>query len=154
VLRADGDAVAIRCVPPGDVGWHEGAGPKRDLHAARYETPISLLQMFSPATLNNDAAISMWLDVYEMTAARRSAASGQRAIELLSDQRDALRAVPVPCRVIAFSDDLVCPPHLCAEVAEAIPDCDYVEIGSCGHLGYLERPDDVNSSMIEFLDKY
>jgi pimeloyl-ACP methyl ester carboxylesterase len=45
------------------------------------------------------------------------------------------------------------PPHLCAEVAEAIPDCDYVEIGSCGHLGYLERPDEVNSAIIEFLDK-
>ena len=26
--------------------------------------------------------------------------------------------------VIAFSDDLMCPPHLCAEVAEVIPDCD------------------------------
>jgi hypothetical protein len=34
----------------------------------------------------------------------------------------------------------MCPPHLVAEVAEAIPDCDYVEIGSCGHLGYLEPP--------------
>jgi pimeloyl-ACP methyl ester carboxylesterase len=119
-----------------------------------YETPLSVLQMLSPATLNDDAAISMWLGIYEMSAARRKAASGQHAIDLMSDHRDVLRAVPVPCRVIAFSDDLMSPPHLCAEVAEAIPDCDYVEIGSCGHLGYLERPDDVNSAMIEFLDKY
>jgi pimeloyl-ACP methyl ester carboxylesterase len=59
----------------------------------------------------------------------------------------------VPCRVIGFSDDLMCPPHLCAEMADAIPDCDYVEIASCGHLGYLERPDEVNSAIIEFLDK-
>lgn len=119
-----------------------------------YEAPISVLQMFSPATLNNDEIISTWLDIYEMSAARREAASGQDAIDLLSDRRDALRAVPVPCRIIAFSDDLMCPPHLCAEVAEAIPDCDYVEIGSCGHLGYLERPNEVNSAMIEFLDKF
>ncbi len=55
--------------------------------------------------------------------------------------------------VIAFSDDLMCPPHLCAEVAEVIPDCDYVEIGSCGHVGYLERPNEVNLAIIEFLDK-
>jgi pimeloyl-ACP methyl ester carboxylesterase len=110
--------------------------------------------MFSPATLNDDAAIPMWLDVYEMSAGRREAARGQDAIDLISDRRDALRAVPVPSRVIAFSDDLMCPPHLCAEVAEAIPDCDYVEIGTCGHLGYLERPDEVNSAIIEFLDKY
>jgi pimeloyl-ACP methyl ester carboxylesterase len=95
----------------------------------------------------------MWLDVYELAASRRDAASGQDAIDLTSDRRHTLRAVPVPCRVIAFSDDLMCPPHLCAEVAEAIPDCDYVEIGSCGHLGYIERPAEVNSAIIEFLDK-
>jgi pimeloyl-ACP methyl ester carboxylesterase len=118
-----------------------------------YEASVGALQMFSPATLNDDAAISAWLDVYEMAAGRRAAASGQDAIDLTTDRRAALRAVPVPCRVIAFSDDLMCPPHLCAEVAEAIPDCDYIEIGRCGHLGYLERPDEVNTAIIEFLGK-
>lgn len=120
---------------------------------AAYDAPNSVLQMFSPATLNDDAAVSVWLDIFEMSAARRASASGQHGIDLTSDRRDTLRKVPVPCRVIGFSDDLMCPPHLCAEVAEAIPDCDYVEIGSCGHLGYLEHPDEVNSAMIEFLDK-
>lgn len=118
-----------------------------------YDAAISVLQMFSPATLNDDEAISMWLDIYEMSGGRRAAAGGQGAIDLLSDRWDALGAVPVPCRVIAFSDDLMCPPHLVAEVAEVIPDCDYVEINSCGHLGYLERPDEVNTAIIEFLDK-
>jgi pimeloyl-ACP methyl ester carboxylesterase len=121
---------------------------------AAYDAAISVLQMFSPATLNDDATVAAWLDIYEMSAARREAASGQDAIDLASDRRDSLRTVPVPCRVIAFSDDLTCPPHLCAEAAEAIPDCDYVEIRSCGHAGYLERPDEVNSAMIEFLDKH
>lgn len=120
---------------------------------AAYEAMVGVLQMFSAASLNDDAAISAWLDIYEMSAGRRAAASGQEAIDLTFDRRQALRAVPVPCRVIAFSDDLMCPPHLCAEMAEAIPDCDYVEIGSCGHLGYLERPEEVNSAIIEFLDK-
>jgi pimeloyl-ACP methyl ester carboxylesterase len=119
-----------------------------------YEASVSVLQMFSPATLNDDADITTWLDIYEMSAARRAAASGQRAIDLDSDRRDTLRTVAVPCRVIAFSDDLMCPPHLCAEVAAGIPDCDYVEIGSCGHLGYLECPDEVNSAITEFIDKY
>lgn len=118
-----------------------------------YEAPISVLQMFSPATLNDDEAIAMWLDIYEVSAARRESARGQEGIDLTSDRRDALRSVGVPCRVIAFSDDLTSPPHLCAEVAEAIPDCDYVQVSSCGHLGYLERPDEVNNAIIEFLDK-
>lgn len=118
-----------------------------------YDASLSVLQMFSPATLNDDAAVSTWLDIYEMAAARRASAEGQDAIDLISDRRDAYRAVGVPCRVIAFSDDLMCPPHLCAEVAEAITGCDYVEIGSCGHVGYLERPDEVNSAITEFFAK-
>lgn len=118
-----------------------------------YEAPISVLQMFSPATLNDDGTVPAWLDLYEMSAARRAAATGQDAIDLTADCRESLRTISVPCRVIAFSDDLMCPPHLVAEAAEAIPGADYVEIGSCGHLGYLEHPDEVNSAMIEFLDK-
>jgi pimeloyl-ACP methyl ester carboxylesterase len=60
----------------------------------------------------------------------------------------------VPCRVIAFEDDVVTPPYLCAEVADAIPDCDLIRIPRAGHLGHLERPDDVNSAMIEFLNHH
>jgi pimeloyl-ACP methyl ester carboxylesterase len=147
-MRARSDAVR-RAVSAGERALTSGG---IQLPAA-YEAAMSVLQMFSPATLNDDAAIRAWLDVYEMSAARRAAASGQDAIDLDSDRRDGLRAVRVPCRMIAFSDDLMCPPHLCAEVAEAIPDCDYVEISSCGHLGYLERPGEVNTAIIEFLDK-
>ncbi len=120
---------------------------------AAYHAATSIVQMFSPATLNDDALVSTWLDIFEMTAGRRASASGQAAIDLVSDRFDVLRAVTAPCRVIAFADDLVCPPHLCAEVAETIRNCDFVEIGSSGHLGYLERPEEVNSAIIEFLDK-
>jgi pimeloyl-ACP methyl ester carboxylesterase len=119
-----------------------------------YEASISVLQMFSRATLNDEAVILSMLDIYEMAAARREAASGQDAVDLLSDRRDSLRRIPVPCRVIGFSEDVACPPHLCVEAAEAIPDCDYVEIESCGHVGYLERPAEVNAAIIQFLDKH
>lgn len=119
---------------------------------AAYGAANSVLHMFSPATLNNDKVVSQWLDVYEMSA-RRKAARGQNAIDLTSDRRDALRAVPVPCRVIGFMNDVTCPPHLCAEVADAIPECDYIEIASCAHAGYLEQPEEVNAAIIEFLQK-
>ncbi|WP_218922692.1 alpha/beta fold hydrolase [Streptomyces vietnamensis] len=39
-------------------------------------------------------------------------------------------------------------------MADAIPGCDFVEIPDCGHLGYLERPYEVNAAVIEFFDKY
>jgi len=147
-VRARADAVR-RALSAGE----SALGRARLQLPAEYEAAVAVLQMFSPSTLDNDAVISDWLAVYQRSGARRAAAGGQDAIDLVSDRRAALRAVPVPCRVIAFSDDLMCPPQLSAEVATAIPDCDYIEIGSCGHLGYLERPDEVNSAIIEFLDK-
>lgn len=117
-----------------------------------YEAAMAVFQMLSPATLNDDAVISMWLETFRLSGGRETA-RGQAWIDTATDRREALRAVRAPCRVIAFSDDLVTPPHLAAEVAEAIPDCDFVEIPGCGHSGYLERPTEVNSAIIEFLDK-
>jgi pimeloyl-ACP methyl ester carboxylesterase len=117
-----------------------------------YDALMSAFQMFSPATLNDENTISTWLGLFEMSSSRK-AASGHASIDLSTDRRAMLRTIEASCRVIAFSDDLLCPPHLCAESADAIPDCDFVEVASCGHLGYLERPEEVNSLIIEFLDK-
>ena len=61
-------------------------------------------------------------------SARTFRNAGQAWIDVDGDRREALRGVAAPCRVIAFADDVVTPPHLCAEVADCIPDCDLVEI--------------------------
>jgi pimeloyl-ACP methyl ester carboxylesterase len=119
---------------------------------ADYEAAMAVFQMLSPSTLNDDAALSLWLETLRLSAGT-DMASGQSWVDTGVDRREALREVTAPCRVIAFSDDLVTPPHLAAEVAEAIPDCDFVEVPECGHFGYLERPREVNSAIIEFLDK-
>ena len=111
-----------------------------------------VLQMLGPGSLNRDEEVGMWLDVFEISGGGPS--YGQAYVDTVSDRRALLREVTVPCRVIGFADDLVSPPHLAAEVAEAIPDCDYVQIANCGHLGYLEQPAEVNTAIIEFLDKH
>ncbi|GAA1571921.1 alpha/beta fold hydrolase [Dactylosporangium maewongense] len=118
-----------------------------------YSAPTTVLQMFSPKTLNDDAAVSLWLDVFELSG-NSGEPNGQDWADDGSDRREALRRITVPCRVIAFADDLICPPHLGAEVADAIPDCDLVEIDRAGHLGNIERPDEVNTAIIEFLAKH
>jgi pimeloyl-ACP methyl ester carboxylesterase len=120
---------------------------------ASYKAAMSVFLMLSPRTLDDDTSVSAWLDVFELSGVRAQAAAGQAGVDLAPDRRDTLRGITVPCRVIAFTDDVICPPRLSLEVADAIPGCDFVEIGSCGHLGFLERPDEVNTAIIEFLDK-
>ncbi|MDV5143322.1 alpha/beta fold hydrolase [Streptomyces sp. SBC-4] len=120
---------------------------------AKYEAMRTVLEMLSPATLNDDSSARSWLEIFELTGGG-AGGGGQAGVDRAGDRREVLRSIGVPCRTIAFSDDLICPPHLVAEVADAIPGCDHVEIADCGHLGNLERPRAVNDAIIEFLDKY
>jgi pimeloyl-ACP methyl ester carboxylesterase len=117
-----------------------------------YGSAMAVFQMLSPRTLNDDVAVTLWLETFKLSRDKEKV-NGQAWIETGKDRREALRTLKAPCRVISFGDDLITPPHLAAEVADAIPSCDLVEIPSCGHFGYLERPDEVNSAIIEFLDK-
>jgi pimeloyl-ACP methyl ester carboxylesterase len=120
-----------------------------------FRASVMAFEMLSPATLNDPKESAGWLDTLRHAAAVEPTgfAAGQEWVDLSEDRRDALRGVTVPCRVITFADDLVTPPHLGAEVAEAIPDCDLIRIERAGHFGYLERPAEVNSAILEFLDK-
>jgi pimeloyl-ACP methyl ester carboxylesterase len=120
---------------------------------ARYQAVDTAQKMLSPATLRDDVATSSWLELLEL-AGDAGVADGQAWVDTTEDRRPALTKITAPCRVIAFADDSIAPPHLAAEAADAIPDCDFVEIAHCGHFGYLERPDEVNTAIIEFLDKH
>ncbi|WP_217239274.1 alpha/beta fold hydrolase [Streptomyces sp. AC555_RSS877] len=119
----------------------------------KYTATRAMLEMLSPATMDDETAASMWLDMFEL-AGDNGVGGQSAAVSALGDRSAALRGITVPCQAIAFADDRVCPPRLVAEVAEAIPDCSLTTIPDCGHLGYLERPDAVNSVLIEFLDMH
>jgi pimeloyl-ACP methyl ester carboxylesterase len=119
----------------------------------KYRALNSVLHMLSPRTLNDDTAVASWLEIFELAGGADPVAAGQAWIDTDRDRRAALRGVVAPCRVVAFADDVITPPHLCAEVADAIPDCDLVEIPGCGHLGHLERPEPVNEAIVEFFAK-
>jgi pimeloyl-ACP methyl ester carboxylesterase len=119
----------------------------------RYVAMRTVLEMLSPTTLNDETTVKSWLDIFELSGGSGEG-EGQAGVYLAGDRREVRRSISAPCRTIAFSDDLICPPHLGAEVADAIPGCDQVELTDRGHLGYLERPDAVNTSIIEFLAEY
>ncbi|TMQ95637.1 alpha/beta fold hydrolase [Actinomadura soli] len=119
-----------------------------------YRAVSAVQRMLSPRTLNDDDAAATWLQIFELAGGAEPVAAGQTWIDTDQDRRAALRGIAVPCRVIAFADDAVTPPHLGAEVADAIPDCDLVEIPGCGHLGHLERPEPVNEAIVEFFAKH
>jgi pimeloyl-ACP methyl ester carboxylesterase len=115
----------------------------------RYAAVVHATQFLSPGTQNNESQIQDWLDVFEMSLSDPATRS-QLGVELMDNRLEQYQKIKCPCLVMGFQDDLIAPPHLCREVAEHIPDCRYEEIASCGHYGYLEQPDAINSLIINF----
>ncbi|GAA2661222.1 MULTISPECIES: alpha/beta fold hydrolase [Actinosynnema] len=117
-----------------------------------HRAAVSALSNLSPATLRDPAVARDWLDLLEFT--EQGVDAGVRAqLELaeFEPRLAAYRGITAPTLVVGFADDRLVPPHLCREVADAIPGARYAEVADAGHYGYLERPDEVNRLVVEFL---
>ncbi|MFD9720133.1 alpha/beta fold hydrolase [Streptomyces sp. NPDC059076] len=122
-----------------------------------FHAAITALQNLSPRTLRDAVAVRDWLDVFEASGSPiTDGVRAQYAVQLADsqDRRHAYERITVPTLVIGFADDLMIPPWLSREVADAVPGAQYAEIADCGHFGYLERPDAVNASILRFLAEH
>lgn len=118
---------------------------------ARYDAVMRALYSLSPRTLNDETQIRDWLDIFAISSSSDlAAARAHVGLDIIDDRLEAYRSITTPCLVIAFEHDLLTRPGLCREVADHIRGSAYLEIPDCGHLGYLENPSQVNSSMLEF----
>lgn len=110
-----------------------------------------LTQMFGPGTLADDQAVADWSELIRRFPIRGDGPAAQYEAVMNAEHSGSLSRIGCPCLVIAFGADVVTPPACCREVADTIPGCQYVEITGAGHLGFLERPDAVNSALTGFL---
>lgn len=118
-----------------------------------FHAAVTAHMNLSPATLADDRSARDWLDIIGFGGQTQTA--GLRA-QLDLPERDenrlaAYRGIDRPCLVVGFADDRTLPVFLAREVAEAIPGARYEEVADAGHFGYLERPNAVNSLLIDFL---
>jgi pimeloyl-ACP methyl ester carboxylesterase len=116
-----------------------------------YDAKIRLLESFSPKTLNDDAKVRDWIEMFTMWPTKQT--PGYRThlgIGPKDNRLPAYRSITTPVLVIGFADDLVLPPHLSREVADAMPNGSYLEIPDTGHLGFIERPEEVNAAALKF----
>ncbi|MGE2724515.1 alpha/beta fold hydrolase [Mycolicibacterium pulveris] len=116
-----------------------------------YDAKIRLLESFSPKTLNDDVKVRDWIDMFMMWPTKPSPGlRAQLGVAPEGDRLPAYRSITKPALVIGFSDDVVLPPHLGREVADAIPNGRFLEIPDAGHLGFIEQPDAVNEAVLKF----
>ena len=118
---------------------------------ASYDAKFRLLESFSPKTLNNDEAVADWIGMFTIWPVKITPGllcQGNAAPT--SNRLPVYRSITAPVLVIGFADDVVAPPHLGREVADAIPNGRYLQIADTGHLGFLERPEVVNAAALQF----
>jgi len=117
-----------------------------------YDAVYSSFSLFSANALNDDTAMSLYLDVTSsMPAWTGPGRLGQHTADKGYDNRlDDLAGISVPTTVIGFEFDVLTPPRLCREVADAIPNCLYVEIPGAGHAGPFEKAAEVNEVLLRF----
>ena len=116
----------------------------------RYEALVRVMQGFSRRTLTNDELVRDWLNIFEMSSPSSSLSRSQLDLDMIPNRLKSYQNIVTPCLVLGFDEDLIIPPYLCREVANSIPGSRYEEIAGCGHFGYLEEPDAVNSAIINF----
>ncbi|MEB4208653.1 alpha/beta fold hydrolase [Mycobacterium sp. 94-17] len=118
---------------------------------AAYDAKIRLLENFSRKTLNDDSAVADWIAMFSTWPVKPT--PGMRTqldIAPYTSRLTAYRSIATPVLVLGFSDDVLTPPHLGREVADALPNGRYMQIPDAGHLGFFERPDAVNAAMLKF----
>jgi pimeloyl-ACP methyl ester carboxylesterase len=116
-----------------------------------YDAKARLLENFSRKTLNDDAAIGDWIAMFSMWPVKQTPGLRcQLDAAPLTNRLPAYRNIAAPVLVIGFSDDIVTPPYLGREVADALPNGRYLQIPDAGHLGFFERPEAVNAAMLKF----
>ncbi|PCI44883.1 MAG: alpha/beta hydrolase, partial [Alphaproteobacteria bacterium] len=75
----------------------------------------------------------------------------QQALVSRPDSRGGLGNIACPTLIICGQQDVMTPPKVHREMADLIPGAIYHQIANCGHLSSMERPDEVNQLMKNFL---
>ena len=76
----------------------------------------------------------------------------ERAIMARPDARPQLAGIRCPTLVLVGDGDVLTPPELAIEISAGIRGSTLTIVRDCGHLSTIERPDEVNAAMLQWLN--
>lgn len=114
------------------------------------QMPPSLL---SPTTLTSNQRIVTFLT--EMIAEQEPSgiAAAARGMAVRDDSTDCLKTITVPTLFLVGEDDLISPPQVMREMAEAVNDSEFLTVPNSGHLPPLENPAFFTKAVRRFADR-
>jgi 3-oxoadipate enol-lactonase len=118
----------------------------------RGETMVSLAPSLVKELVGDDPDASGMVVARDCMASVPAATYRATMLALMGfDLRDALKEISVPALVLSGSKDNNAPAPMMAKMASYIPSATYVELEGVGHLANLERPEEFNAVLWDFL---
>lgn len=130
----------------------------RELMAAKFESlglgdfaDVMVAKLFAPWSLASNAKITEATRAVISATAPATLAAYLRGMAERADFSDRLADIDVPSLFLCGAQDVITPPAEMQQVAAATPHGQYVEIKDAGHMAPLERPQEVNLAILNFL---
>ena len=151
VLAGTGAAPARSAVDPIQIwNWIKANDPTGEVFGGQ-----QFVSLFSTAFLRNHQAVRDTAELLASNPYPMSPEAYRRQADayLQFDALDRLAAITAPTLVVVGEQDLLTPPWIAREVAEAIPGARFEVIRGDGssHLVPIERPDEFNRLVLDFL---
>lgn len=113
-------------------------------------TPRLLPMLIHPDRLQ-DTELTDTITAMAERMGRDAFRNQQTAIMNRIDSRPFLKDMRCPVQIIGGREDALTPPEITREIADGIAGARYNVIQNCGHLSPLEKPDEVNQLMRQWL---
>jgi pimeloyl-ACP methyl ester carboxylesterase len=115
------------------------------------EVPDLLFPAFVHRNRHGDEALRAMVRTMAEETGPQAFVRQQRAIMTRPDCRPQLASIDCPTLVLVGEGDELTPPALSQEIAAGIAGSRLVTVPDCGHLSTLERPEQVNQALVEWL---
>jgi pimeloyl-ACP methyl ester carboxylesterase len=118
---------------------------------AQVAAEAMLPKLFAPSTQTEQPAI---VEATRQAMLRNSPAGVAAALLGMAERPDVtswLPTIDVPALVICGQHDGISPPAEMRGIAEKLPQATFVEIAGAGHMSPLEKPDEVNAAIRDYL---
>lgn len=107
---------------------------------------------FHPDRAADAALVQAYLD-FVLRAGAQALIRQNRAVMARPDAREHLGRVRCATLVLCGDSDRLAPPECSHEIAALTPGAELVMVPQCGHMLTMERPDEVNALLLEWLGR-
>jgi 3-oxoadipate enol-lactonase len=139
---ADSDEVRSARLSGADEVLRCGAGPLAE---------SMLPKLLAPATLANRSDVAEEIDAIIRRTKPEAIAAAGRGMARRLDVRADLPGIRLPALVIVGTEDAISSPKEMREIAEALPDSEFVEVPAAGHMSPMENPGVVSEALRRFI---